>query len=233
MAKIDIDNIPNASHTSKEVSSLDSEKNTATNASKEEHKEKVVKGKVTVEKKSPLKKLAKVFVPGDLAKIGHTIVYDMVIPAGRDFLVNSLVNAINMVFYTNGNGPANRPYTSYFNNPNIARPGTNSLASFYTWNAPSYAMNQVPQNYGQQAAPDHDYRNLQFTSRRDAEGVLNAMFETLATYGKVTVADYYDFAGISTNWTDNKYGWYDLRGSDIKAINGGFIIILPKAVVIK
>lgn len=230
MAKVDFDNIPSASHA---ADAPDNTSKTTETAKSEPHKEKVVKGKVTVEKKNGLQKLAKSFLPNDLSKVGHTIVYDMLIPAGRDFLVNSLMNAINMVFYSNGVGPANRPYNTFFNSSNVARPGTNSLASFYSWNTPSYAANQVPADYNQQVNPSRDYRSLHFTSRRDAEGVLTAMFETLATYGKVTVADYYDFAGISTEWTDNKYGWYDLRGSDIKAINGGFIIILPKAVVIK
>ena len=45
----------------------------------------------------------------------------------------------------------------------------------------------------------------------------------------VSVADLYDLVGISGNYTDNKYGWTNLRNSDVQRVRDGYLLKLPKA----
>lgn len=187
---------------------------------------KVTSGKVNSKKKSELRKFADIFVPGDIQKVKHSIVYDMVIPILRDSLVSIINNSVNMLFYDGAqNGQPRNTINSNvsWNNPNVARP----------WGGSRYWTSGGSQYQPSYNAAPADYREVRFDSRRDADEVLNAMCEAIADYGKVTVADYYDLAGITSEYTDNKYGWYDLRGVGIRAVNGGFIIVLPKAVALK
>lgn len=58
------------------------------------------------------------------------------------------------------------------------------------------------------------------------------MIDALATYNCVSVADLYDLVGMTSNYTDNKYGWYDLRTAYIQGVSGGYVIRLPKPVVL-
>ena len=67
-----------------------------------------------------------------------------------------------------------------------------------------------------------------FESRADAEQVYDEMFELLDSYGQVTVADYLDMLGISSEFTDNKYGWTNLSGMKVVHARGGYRLELPR-----
>ena len=62
-----------------------------------------------------------------------------------------------------------------------------------------------------------------------AEDVLERMDELIATYQVVSVADFYDLVGVSGNYTDNKYGWTDIRNASVIRVRDGYMIKLPKA----
>ena len=55
------------------------------------------------------------------------------------------------------------------------------------------------------------------------------MEELLERFDVVSVADLFDMAGISCNYTDNKYGWTDLRNARVERVRDGYIINLPRA----
>ena len=48
-------------------------------------------------------------------------------------------------------------------------------------------------------------------------------------YQVVSVADFYDLVGVSGNYTDNKYGWTDIRNASVIRVRDGYMIKLPKA----
>ena len=48
-------------------------------------------------------------------------------------------------------------------------------------------------------------------------------------YGTVSVADLYDLVGISGNYTDNKYGWTNIRNAEPIRVRDGYMLKLPKA----
>ena len=55
------------------------------------------------------------------------------------------------------------------------------------------------------------------------------MDELIATYGLVSVADLYDLVGIAGSYTDNKYGWTDIRNASVVRVRDGYVIKLPRA----
>ena len=69
-------------------------------------------------------------------------------------------------------------------------------------------------------------------TRGEAEDVLSRMDELIDTYGVVSVADLYDLVGISCNYTDNKYGWTNLRNAEPVRVRDGYMLKLPKALPI-
>lgn len=73
------------------------------------------------------------------------------------------------------------------------------------------------------------YNDIVFTSRGDAEEVLSRMEELLEHFNAVSVADLFDMAGVSCNYTDNNYGWTNLREARVERVCGGYTIRLPKA----
>lgn len=73
-----------------------------------------------------------------------------------------------------------------------------------------------------------------FGTETDALAALSSMKEIIVNYGCVSIADYYDLAGVSGNvYTNTKYGWVDLK--DAKVINSmdGYKISLPRVLFLK
>lgn len=65
--------------------------------------------------------------------------------------------------------------------------------------------------------------------REDAERVLEMMAHRLDKYEVVTVADLNDMLGISSEWTDTRWGWIDIRDAQIRQIREGWRLELPDA----
>ena len=57
------------------------------------------------------------------------------------------------------------------------------------------------------------------------------MDELIETYGMVSVMDLYDLVGVSGNYTDNKYGWVNIKNAEpVRTMGGGYMLKLPKAI---
>lgn len=69
-------------------------------------------------------------------------------------------------------------------------------------------------------------------SRGEAEGVLDNLRSLIDQYGSASVADYYEMLGRTGSYTDNKWGWTSLGSARIERVRNGFVIDLPRAVVI-
>lgn len=71
-----------------------------------------------------------------------------------------------------------------------------------------------------------------FDSRETAERVLELSKEIINEYGFVTIADMYDLAGLNTTYTEQKYGWVDLKEAKIIRVRPGYKLILPEIIPI-
>ena len=58
------------------------------------------------------------------------------------------------------------------------------------------------------------------------------MDDLIETYGLVSVADFYDLVGVTGDYTDNKYGWTDLRNANVIRVRDGYMIKLPRALLL-
>ena len=58
------------------------------------------------------------------------------------------------------------------------------------------------------------------------------MSDLIETYESVSVADLYDLVGKPCNYTDNKYGWTNIRNVEPVRVRDGYILKLPKAMPI-
>ena len=67
-----------------------------------------------------------------------------------------------------------------------------------------------------------------FQTREEAVCVLKTLQDLLSEYDQVTVADLYDAAGITTTFTQNKYGWYNIENARIRPSQGGYVLLMPK-----
>ena len=173
--------------------------------------EKVITGGVTQRRKSGIDKLGSIFLAGDVEDVKEYIIEDVLIPTIKRAFYDIICNGTGMLLGERNPNKSNQSsrvsYRAYYDRPDERKSRDNS--------------NQSRSNYS--------YKDLIFDNRGDAEVVLEQMFELLDRYDAVSIADLFDLAGESSNYTDNKYGWTNLADARVQPVRGGYVIQLPRA----
>lgn len=178
--------------------------------------DKIVSGDVKVKKKSGVHKFTDVFISEDVSNVKTYILMDVLVPAVKKAVSDIVTNGIDMILYGGNGGSKKRTnggYISYNNYSSDRRRDDHSYGTTTTRTGYSYDEVSIP-------------------SRGEAEEVLTRMDELIETYGIVSVADFYDLVGVSCNYTDNKYGWTNIRNAEVVRVRDGYKIKLPKALPI-
>ena len=206
--------------------------------SKKSHQEAVPEKKVVpkiitgtvVQRKKPLgRKIAETFGGDSASDVGMYVLFEVIIPAIKDMIVNSGKEALDRAFYGGsrprlGQGrPQRGVHTSY--------------QAYYPRNPPTFEERGYPpqRTLSQKARATHDFDEVVLESRGEAEAVLDGMGMLLDQYDVVTVSDLYDLlgSGATGSYVDDKWGWYDLRGASVTRVREGYLLNLPRTTVIE
>lgn len=171
---------------------------------------------VVVKKESEVKKMGKRFFSEDAKTVGSHVVDTVLIPSLQKLLSDVVKGGIDWLIY---GSKGSRPQTGV---------GTISYGSYYSRNGivnptPVYTNPMLAQKPTLYAVND-----VLIVDRGEAEEVLLRMKESINLYGMVSVGDFYDLVGQRASFTDQKWGWFDLRTADIIRVDGGFCIRFPK-----
>lgn len=187
--------------------------------SKEEQKEqsekkvqKVVSGKVRTKEKSGIAKAADVFISEDVNNVKSYILMDVLVPAIKKGVYDIVTNGLDMILYGETGHSEKR--------------STASKVSYRSYYDQKNRRDDRPAN---RTRAGRSYNDVILESRGEAEEVLARMDELVDTYGLVSVADLYDLVGVTSEYTDNKYGWTDVRNASIVRVRDGYLIKMPKA----
>ena len=193
------------------------------NASKEKAQEvkkitPIVSAPVKTKPKSAWNKFTDSFVSEDGAKIKDYILMDILLPSVKKTISDMVTNSVDMLLFggkntsSRSNVPATRvSYRSYYD----------SGRSQYT----EYSPRSVRSSY--------NYDDIVLKNRGDADAVLNEMDNIIRRYGFVKVADLYDLVGIQGSYTDNNYGWTDLRYAEVVRQRDGYLLKFPRPMPIE
>lgn len=180
--------------------------------------EKVVRGKVKTKKKSEIRKFADVFIAEDVSSVKSYIIGEVLIPAAKKALSDIVTNGIDMILY-GSTGVSKR------------RNGSGSRASYSSYYDRDRRSDR-DDRYSRISRTSYSYDDIILDNRGEAEEVLAGMDALLEQYQLVSVADLNELVGISGNYTDNRYGWTDLRSASIVRVRDGYMLKLPRAMPI-
>lgn len=205
---------PSNSHSSKKEPTSDKKR-------EEKKVEKIVTGTVVKQKKSLGKRFSENFLGEDSKSVGEYIVTEVLVPNTKDLIVEIVKSAIEMFMWgerrskgssRHGGGKQYTSYGSYFSDKSSDRDR-------------GYGRREMSRS----ARARHDFDEILITDRGEAEEVLSHMYDLCEDYGMVSVADFYDMVGVDADFTDQKYGWTDMRGVKPVRVRGGFVLDLPRA----
>lgn len=193
--------------------------NSITKKSEKKPVEKVVKGGVTKKKQTFGEKLAGVFIMADMKSVAQSIFFDTLVPAAKKTIRDMLNSSTDMLLYGD-----KRP-------EGIDRDRGRSVIRTDYRGISSTQRSSYSQTPLLRSAPMLE--PLIFENRADAEEVLRNMYDLIDEFHVASVKDLYGFAGMSTDYTKEKYGWFQLDGAEVVRVSNGYLLNLPKPKVIE
>jgi hypothetical protein len=161
-------------------------------------------------------RVVKDFVQEDSHTLVEYIVLEVMIPAAKNLVLDMLNKGGERMLY------------------GITRPGgrTGRATGFYNYGGtPQAARAADPRPpLSRQARSGHKFNEVIINTRGEAEDVLDGLRQLVDQYGSASVSDLYDLLGLTGDFTDNKWGWEDLRRGSVRTIRGGYVLDLPDTV---
>lgn len=176
--------------------------------------ERVVKTPARIDQGSLGKQALQAFFAEDIKEVGNYLLWDIALPSIKNAVSDIFTSGIDRLLFGGDSGPqrsrSSKTYTSYANR--------------------SYGRRETPteRTYTQRDRREHNLESIIFATRSEAEDVLNHLIGICDQYDVATVGDLYGMAGISQSYTDENWGWRDLRSGRAVRARNGYILDLPK-----
>lgn len=185
--------------------------------------ERVTTGEVVRRKKPLGKRLAETFIGGDAKGVWGYVLYDVLIPAAKDMVADAGREALERMLFGDGR-PSRRE----------SRRGLGGgISGNVRYDRYSQGRREDPRpQLSRQARAAHDFDEIILPKRAEAETIIERMFDVLSQYDQVTVAELYEMCGVTASYTDEKYGWTDIRGAGVTRIRNGYLLDLPRPVLL-
>ena len=185
----------------------------------------IVEGAASKKKASAGRKLKEALI-GDAEEVRSYLLWDVLIPAVKDTMVDLIKAFAEGIFHSAGSGARNQY---------VRRDGQRSYVSYSSYgdmrgrrryyDGPAERP-RAHASYNARAA--FDFEEVLFKKRSDAEKVMNAMAEKTMECGMVSVADMYEYSKLKSEYTDIEYGWYEIDGAYVDRVRDGYVIRLPR-----
>lgn len=171
-----------------------------------------------VKKKSFLQRMGETFLGEDTGNVGQYIIGEVLIPAAKSTIQDMVSGGIEMLLFGESGGRSRSrrdrgktvvSYGSYFKKDRYDRD------SRETRRVPGY---------------HNRLEGIVFESRGEAEIVLDGLVDLLDEYETVSIADFYELAGIENmiEFTDNGWGWQNLSRARVIHTRDGFEVEFPR-----
>jgi len=173
---------------------------------------KTIKGRAIRKKKS----LIQSFFGEDTKNVAQYILFEVLIPAAKETIQSMVTQGIEM-FLFGGEGSGR----SRSRKRDETRISYNSM----------YRSREDPRESRRSSRRDRfELEDIFFKRGDEASQVLEDLCDQLEKYDQVSVADYFDLAGIddTNNWAARKWGWDDLTKARCTHTRQGWAIILPE-----
>jgi hypothetical protein len=188
----------------------------------------IVKGPVVKQKPNFFDKFKTSFL-GEGGNIGEFVVYDILVPAFRSTISDMGFGLIEMFFGSGRNQGRGRDYGGY--GSRIVRDRGRSYIDYKSSSDRDRGRSSRDDSHRDLERTDrarHNFGNVVFTNRGEAEEVLSRLVDLIEEYDEATVAAFYELSGIESEYTDDRYGWTNLRDAYTDRVRNGYIIVFPQ-----
>lgn len=173
--------------------------------------EKVAKGKLSTSKNGMGKRIADSFVGDDMPSVRDYVIFEVVVPAVKTIIADAFTQGLERRLFGGSYNPRQTMHKAYTNYQSSVRK--------------PYSPEQ--RRMTPKAKAQHDFREIILEDRTEAETILEKLVMLVDEYDVATVSDLYSLTGITGSFTDDKWGWTNLRTAGIKRIREGYLLTMP------
>jgi hypothetical protein len=179
----------------------------------------IMEGEAFEKKKSLGRRIADNFTGDDAHTVGQYIMFDILLPAAKAMIVDAISQGAER-FLLGGTsrsrssaiGRTMGGYTQY----------SNRITSI------PKAIGSDPRTRAVVDEEKFDINQIIVTERGQAELILDSMRAQIENYEFASVTDLKDLLNMTSEFTDEKWGWSDLTGARTRAIGGGYLLVMPR-----
>lgn len=180
--------------------------------------ERVIEGEVIRRKKPLGKRFKETFVAADMKGVTQFVFMDVLLPAAKDMIADATSQGIERMLFGEARSTSRRTGK---------RPGE-SYISYNRYSGSSSTRREERPNPSRRARANHEFDEIVLATRVEAEEVIDRLFDLVNRYESATVADLYELVGATANYTDDKWGWTDIRGAGVTRVRNGYLLDLPR-----
>lgn len=177
-----------------------------------------------IERKEPLrKKFLQAYAGESAQNVGQYLLMDVIVPGTKNIISDLVTQGINRLLYgTSRQSPNVRSTVG----------GGTSYARLFNGGT-STQQSQQSQPVVRQAQPAHGLGEIILQSRSDAEAVIDSLRELIEQYGNAKVTNLYALVGITSDFTNQSYGWTNLSRAGVIQVREGYLLDLPQPEVLR
>jgi hypothetical protein len=172
-----------------------------------------------VRKQGFLKKFGKSIIEDGIETAKEKAYNDIIVPGFKALIFDTVTDVLDTVLFGGSEGGSRY---SQRRSGNRRREERTSYRDFYDKPA-----RRGSRDYDRDESPYYP-DDIIVATRSEAMDILNELDHVIRKYGQASIADFYDLVGITSDWTDNRYGWISMRGASVKPVRDGFMIVTPR-----
>lgn len=177
---------------------------------------KVVTGTTVRRKKSLGRRLLNTFFGGDSGVFSY-LLKEVLVPALQDVATDVVKQGIDKAVYGEVRTPRSARGSSGVSRTHVSYDRASSVRASHS----PVRRPAVPQR------SSLTVDDIVLDSLIDAQTVTGEIYDVLRRYNVISLANVYELVGQTPNFTDHKYGWYELDDMDVKRIGSQYLLILP------
>lgn len=175
-------------------------------------------------KKRPLSKRASdALLNEDGQTVKDYLIWDILVPAAKQTIADTVGGGIEMLLF---GAPRRGRYQSSRNR------GRTTVINYGSESLRARERSDLRDRDARNRARN-DFDDIEFKLRSEAMDVLSQLVDLIEDYGSASVADFYALAGITANYTDQNWGWENLSKAYVDRTRTGYIIDLPRPILLK
>lgn len=187
----------------------------------------VIEGKVMQRKKPLGKRVLGLVIQGDPKQAGQAMVFDALIPSIAAVILDGIKLGLDRLFLGD-KAPVRR---STFAPTGQGTFGQTAYNKVIKPAITSSMQKPAPTPLTWQDRAAHNFDEIVLPERGDIEEVIGTLQECINEYGMARVSDLYDKLGITSEFTDDAWGWLELDGAGARyQTGGGYLLVLPRPV---